>query len=215
MLTIYGNDISAPSNKVRFVANLLEIPYLYEHLDLGAGEQRKAEYLMVNPVGKVPAIVDDGFQLFESNAIIKYLADKHDSDLYPRDLQARAVVDQWMDFISLHISLAFSKIFFNRLLAPMRKIPVDENSLAEGLKMLAVHLPIVEEQLTRFAFVVGPNMTLADINLLAILDPAEVVGVDLSVYPHLTKWRHHLQKSDFYQACYPSYAQALERRYKS
>ena len=72
MLTIYGSDLSGPCNKTRFVANYLGLNYEYRRINLREGEQKQAWFLKINPVGKVPAMEEDGFCLFESAAICKY-----------------------------------------------------------------------------------------------------------------------------------------------
>lgn len=118
MLTIYGSDLSGPANKVRFVANLAGLSYQYRRINLREGEQKQEWFLKVNPIGKVPAMEDDGFCLFESGAICKYLCEKAGSDLYPKDLKQRAEVEQWADFSNLHISVNVSKVAYNRLFAP-------------------------------------------------------------------------------------------------
>ena len=82
-MKIYGTYLSAPANKVRLTASALGLDVEYHNLDLTKGEHKSPEYLEVNPLGKVPAIDDDGFYLFESNAICRYMANKSDSDLYP------------------------------------------------------------------------------------------------------------------------------------
>ena len=133
MLKIYGSDLSSPVNKVRFVANYLGLKYDYIIVKLREGEQNKPEFLRINPVGKIPAIDDDGFCLFESNAICRYLADKNQSAIYPKELKERANVDQWLDFGSMHVGAAVSKVVYNRIFAPMRKIEVDERSIKEEI----------------------------------------------------------------------------------
>ena len=110
MLTIYGADLSSPSNKIRFVANILSLDYTYRPVKLRDGENRQDWYLKLNPTGKIPVIDDNGFVLFESNAICKYLLEKNNSALYPKDLKQRAIVDQWADFVSMHVSMALSKV---------------------------------------------------------------------------------------------------------
>ena len=85
MLKIYGANLSGPANKVRFTANYLGLDYEYVQVKIREGEHRHPEFLAINPVGKIPAMDDDGFVLFESSAIVRYLAEKHDSDLYPKD----------------------------------------------------------------------------------------------------------------------------------
>ncbi len=210
MLTIYGSDLSSPANKVRFVANYLGLKYDYKKIDLGAGEQRKPEILKLNPVGKVPFIDDDGFVLAESGAIIKYFADKVGSSLYPKDLKERALVDQEIDFVTLHVNAALQKIVYNRVFAPRRKIAVDERSLEEGLNFLGRFLPIVEAQLAKSAYLAGNTLTLADMTLLSGLDPAEVAGIDLSPYPCIRTWRENLRKQEFYTKCYKQYGESLK-----
>ena len=212
MLTIYGSDLSAPANKVRFAANAIGIKYEYKRIDLRAGEHLKPEFLAVNPVGKVPAIDYDGFKMFESNAIIRYLADKHNSPLYPKDVKERAVVEMWLDFGSMHVGAALSKVIYNRLFAPLRDIPVDEASLKEGLKFLGRFLPVVDGQLAKNKYITGATFTLADINLLALFDPCELAGIDLSAYPNITRWCNALRKEKFYTDCHQEYGASIKDR---
>ena len=94
MLKIYGSDLSYPANKVRFVANALGLPFEYIRINLRTGEQKSEWFLKLSPAGKIPAIDDHGFCLFESNAIVRYLAEKVDSAIYPKDLKERATVNQ-------------------------------------------------------------------------------------------------------------------------
>ena len=211
MLKIYGSDLSSPANKVRFAANAIGIKFEYVLIDLRAGQHQQPEFLKVNPVGKIPAIDDDGFMLFESNAIIRYLADKNNSPLYPKALKERAVVDQWIDFGSMHVGLAFSKVVYNRIFAPIRGVPVDEGSLKDGLTFLDRFLPIVDKQLSEHKFIVGDKMTLADINLLALMDPAEHASIDLTKYKNITKWRSGLKQQDFYTKCFKEYGERLKQ----
>lgn len=210
MLKIYGFPVSLPSNKVRFVVNKLGLDYEFISVDLQAGENMTEKFLNLNPVGKVPVMDDDGFILFESGAIIKYLSCKHGSPLYPEGLKERADVDKWIDFTTIHVGAAFGRVFFNRLLAPIVGVEVDERSIKDGLSFLDRFLPVVENQLSDNPYLAGGELTLADFNLLSVLDPAEVSGVDLSPYPNLTNWRNRLQKEDFYTGCHSSYAEVLK-----
>jgi len=160
----------------------------------------------MNPLGKVPAIEDDGFSLAESNAIIRYLADKQQSPLYPRDLQQRAVVDQWMDYASQHVAIATSKIGFNTVFYKIFNAEKDERSLQDGHHFLEKYLKVVEQQLNTYPYLAGKNLSLADFSLLAALDVCEVCKIDLSPYPHIQAWRKKLMQEAFYQKCHESYA---------
>lgn len=211
MLKIYGSDLSGPANKVRFAANALGLPYEYIRVNMREGEHKKPEYIQLHPAGKVPVLDDDGFVLFESNAMMKYLAGKKKSDLYPQDLKERMVVDQWIDFASFHVGDAVSRVTYNRFFASLRNFPVDESSLKAGLEFLNRYLPIIDGQLGRHAYLAGDKLTLADINLLAILDPAEVANIDLSPYKNIVRWRKELKAKDFYTKCHREYAESLAR----
>ncbi len=210
MLTIFGFDFSSPANKVRFAANAMGLKYDYKRVNLLAGEQKTPEFLKMNPAGRVPAIDDNGFKAFESNAIIKYLADKNNSPLYPKDLQKRTIVDQWIDFACMHVQTALNRVTFNRAMYKMFNVEKDERSLSDGLKFLGQHLPIIEKQLKENKFLAGSEMTLADINLLAVLDPAELSSVDLSAYPSIVSWRNNLKKQAFYTQCHNSLEEVFQ-----
>lgn len=209
MLTIYGTELSSPSNKVRFVANELGLEYEYKSVNLIAGENKLEEHLKLHPGGKVPVIDDDGFVLFESNAIIRYLAAKSESPLYPAGAKQRGLVDQWADFVSHHISSSVGRVLVNRVFAPFLNQEVDERSLADGLSFLEQFLPVVDAPLKERRYLAGGELTLADFNLLSGLDPAEVAQVDLSGYLNITRWRQDLMGRDFYTKCHKSYGDVL------
>lgn len=209
MLKIYGADLSTPSCKVRFVANALGLAYEYKRVDLVKGENKSEAHLRLHPGGKVPVIDDDGFVLFESNAITRYLAAKQESPLYPKGIRQRAIVDQWIDFVSHHVATSVSRVLFNRVFAPFLNVEVDERGISEGLSFLERFLPVVDEPLKERRYLAGSEMTLADFNLLSALDPAEVAQVDLTGYLNITRWRKDLQSKDFYTKCHASYADVL------
>ncbi len=211
MLKIYGSDLSSPSNKVRFTANALGLNYEYIKVNLREGEHKKPEFLRLNPIGKIPAIDDDGFTLFESNAIIKYLADKNSSTLYPKGLQERAIVDEWIEFTSHHVYQAISKIVYNRLFAPRMKVSVDERSLADGLAWVERFFPIVDNQLAKNQFLTGKSMTLADLNLLAAFDPVGIADIDISQYINIVRWRNALRQKGFYTQCHKEFGESLKQ----
>jgi glutathione S-transferase len=210
MLTIYGSDLSGPAIKVRLTASLLGIDHQWQLVNLREGEQKKEWFLKINPVGKVPAIDDDGFYLFESNSICRYLCDKHSSALYPKDVKKRATIDQWIDFVSFQVGANFIPVVYNRLFAPLRGMPVNEKAITDGLESLKQYFPIIEKQLTRHKYIVSQEISLADVILLALLEPAEMAKIDFSAYPKLNAWRAELKKQSFYTRCYKEYGEILK-----
>lgn len=215
MLKIYHAPLSGGANKVRMCANALGLEYEAIAVDLGSGKQRTPEYLAVNPFGKVPAIDDDGFYLFESNAIVKYLCRKHGSVLYPRELHSQAVVDQWCDFAVSLLAPAFGRVVFNRLLAPMRGASVSQESLEDGLRFIGNYLPVIEERLGASAYIARPEMTIADIAILSVLDPAEACEIELSGFSRLYTWREALRAQKFYRDVHAYYGEGVLPEAKS
>jgi len=209
MLKIYGANLSAPANKVRMTANTLEMEYDYIQVNIRKGEHREEEYLKMHPAGKVPVINDNGFILFESDAIIKYLAICEFLNLYPEDIKQRALIDQWIDFTGIHVNGAMGRVVFNRVFASFANVPSDKRSMSDGVKFLARFLPVIDRQLSKAKYLVGEQFSLADIALLATLDPAEVAGVDLRPYQNIVKWRNGLKQKNFYTQCHASYEEAL------
>ncbi len=211
MLKIYGADLSSPANKVRFVANFLEIEYEYIRVSFKKGEHKKEEYLKIHPAGKIPAIDDDGFTLFESDAICKYLASQKQSSLYPLDIKQRAIVDQWVDFSTVHTGVAMGKVLFNKVFAPIVGAPVDEQSMKDGYMFLSRFLPVLDDALAKNKHLASDCLSLADMTLLATLDPLEVSGVEFNKYKNICQWRNSLKKERFYTQCHDSYGEVLKK----
>ncbi|MEE9423346.1 MAG: glutathione S-transferase family protein [Methylococcales bacterium] len=205
MLKIYGLDFSPWVNRVRFTANQIGLEYDYVKVDLMGGEGQSTEYIKVHPAGKVPAIDDDGFVLFESGAICRYLATKSTSPLYPDDLKAKAIIDQWTDYSVTHIAMAMQKVLFNKVIYKFMDKEQDKRSLEEGQEFLQRFLPIIDTQLNTMNYLAGNSISLADMILLAWLDPAEISELDLSPYPQICKWRNQLKQEAFYTKCYSNY----------
>jgi len=210
MLTIYGSDLSGPAIKVRLTASFLGLNYKWQLVNLREGEQKKEWFLKINPVGKVPAIDDDGFHLFESNAICKYLCDKSNSPLYPKDVKKRATIEQWIDYVTAHIGANFVPVMYNRIFATLRGLPVNEKAIVDGEEALKQYFPLIEKQLSQHQYVVSQEISLADIILFAFLEPAEMARIDLNIYPKLNAWRADLKKQSFYTSCYKEYGEMLK-----
>ena len=90
------------------------------------------------------------------------------------------------------------------------KVAVDENSLKEGLIWIERFYPIIDNQIGGGDYLVFNKFSLADINLLAILDPCEVADIDLSKYQNITRWRNNLKQKDFYTKCHKEFGEMLK-----
>lgn len=201
MIVIYANSFSSPCNKVRYACELIGVPYEWKHLDFASGDHKTPAHLARHPAGKIPVIDDDGFILWESDAICRYLDAKYDGTLIPDDLQRAALVNQWNAYTTQHVANAVSKVAYNRIIAPKFGLPVFEDSLNEGLDWLHNRqLPIIDRQLEHHTHLAGDDISLADISLLSTLDMAEIAEISLDAFSHLLRWRSTLQARPFWLA---------------
>lgn len=198
MLTIYYHPISFPSLTVLFAAEAIGLSYERKVVDLQSGEQRSDAYKAINPFSRVPAISDGDFTLSETSAIIRYLARKQKSSLYPADFGAQAKVDQWSEFVVHHIRMPVGRVQFNRVVAPMIGQEADEKSLQFGLHMLEANLPLIEQRLSENAFLCGDKMSLADVCLVGALEPVKMAKIDITAFPILGKWLDARRSESFY-----------------
>ena len=190
--------------------NALELEYKFEIKNPIAGECQTEDYLKMSPAGKVPALDDDGFVLFESNTIMKYLCRKHKSDFYPADITAQANVDKWLDFTTIHLGTGVAKVLFNKIVAPMVDADVDEQSLKDGYAFIERFLGVIDKQLGTSTYLASNSMTIADFCLLATVDPVDVVEVNISQFPNVDAWRNKLMQESFYTKMHNSYGEMLE-----
>jgi glutathione S-transferase len=211
MIKLYGFELSFPVNRVRLCLNALGLDYEFIRLNPLTGENKTKEFLKLSAAGKMPAIDDDGFSLFESNAIMKYLCRKYKSDFYPSDIIAQANVDKWLDFTAIHLGVGIGKVFFNKIVAAMVGADVDEQSMKEGYGFTKRFLGVIDKQLGTSTFLASDAMTIADFCLLGTIDLAEVIDVDMSKYPHVNAWRNKLMQQSFYKKVHNSYGETLEK----
>ena len=163
MLQILGKVTSINVRKVLWTCAELQLPFQQEDWGSGFRSTETAEFLALNPNAMVPVIKDDGFVLWESNTIIRYLASRYgDAHLYPTELQARARIDQWIDWQGAELNRAWSYAF----LALVRKSSAhqDAEAIRVSSENWARHIAIVNRQLeTTGAFIAGRDFSLADI----------------------------------------------------
>ncbi len=178
MLKLYGSARSRASI-VQWYLEELGVPYEFVILDMQAGEHRQPEYLAINPIGKVPAIVEGDFQLWESGAILLYLADKYgNSKLSPEE---RAVLTQWV-------------LFANATLGP----GIFGEATRE--KELPRLLTPLNEIFERQPFLLGDEFTVADVAVGSILTYIPIMlKLDLSSYPFVLQYMQQISERAAFQ----------------
>ena len=165
MLQVLGRSSSINERKVLWTCDELGLPYDREDWGMGFRSTQAPEFLALNPNALVPVIKDDGFVLWESNAICRYLAAREGrTDLLPAEPQARAIVEQWIDWQSGHLNNAWRYAF----LALSRKSPAhtDAAAITASVHDWNRQMRLLNAQLDKTGtYVAGPCFTLADIVL--------------------------------------------------
>jgi glutathione S-transferase len=163
VLRILGRANSFNVRKVLWVCDELGIPFEREDWGRGYTPASSPEFLAINPIGLVPAVIDDGVVLRESNAIVRYLATKHGADdIYPRDPVERAHVEQWMDWANYETSISLRGAF----LGGMLKEPPWNNPwfVEQGRRQITKEVGQLEQHLGEGGpYMCGDRFTLADI----------------------------------------------------
>jgi glutathione S-transferase len=162
MLKVWGRDTSSNVQKVMWAVTEIGLPV--ERIDIGGpfGKNREKPYLAMNPNGLVPTIEEeDGFTLWESNSIVRYLAAKHKSSLEPADLKVRAQAQKWMDWQLAVMAPAILPLFLGLVRTP----PAERNAKAieDSKARTGEAARILDDQLGRTAFLAGGAFSYGDI----------------------------------------------------
>jgi glutathione S-transferase len=204
-MRLYYNPLSGNSRRARIAALLLRTDLHLVLVDLPKGEQHQPPHLQRNPNGRVPVLDDDGFLLWESRAIMQYLADKTPGQsLYPTDARARADVNRWLFWDTAHFAQGVAVLTFERLIKRMsgRGEP-DPAEVKRGEGLVAQFFPVLEGQLAGKTWVTQDRMTLADVSLGTTLALARLLEIDLGPYPSMRAWHGRIRELDAWRATEP------------
>lgn len=184
-MLLYDFPFSPNCRKVRAVAYELGIPFESVFVDLFAGT-RPPGFAAKNPNDRVPVLDDDGFVLWESTAIMRYLA--RDSALVPSDPRRAADMDRWIAWQLAHLGPAMSKVGRERIVKRLRgQGQPDLARIAEGTAEFDTLTTVLEQSLSDDAYVAGP-LSLADFALAAHYGLAEPCELSLASYPRVRAW---------------------------
>jgi glutathione S-transferase len=162
MLKLWGRVNSINVQKVLWALEELKVPYERTDAGMAFGVVNEPFYKKMNPNSRVPTIDDDGFVLWESNAIVRYLAAKHGAGLlYPNDAKQRADSDRWMDWASNHIGPVITPVFWGLIRTPAEKRNMAQIE-AEAEKT-AQQFQVLELGLEGKDYVAGKDFTMGDI----------------------------------------------------
>jgi len=198
MLKIWGNADSINVQKVLWCCE--EIGLAYERIDAGRhyGVVNTAEFRRLNPNGLVPTIEDDGFVLWESGSVLRYLAAKHASgSLWPEDVVARADADRWIDWSNSTLWPSMVPIFRAFLRTPEHER--DDNLVEAARRETLDAMHILDAQLEGRAFVGGERFTMGDIALGCAVWRWMTLPIERDELPQVQRWFDALSKREAYR----------------
>jgi glutathione S-transferase len=191
MLRIWGRVNSVNVKKALWCVE--ELGLKYERIDAGMqfGVNKTPEYLGMNPTGLIPTIDDDGFTLWESHTIVRYLCAKHSAgSLWPTDLKARADAERWMDF-AFAFQGAMRAVFWGLIRTPPEKR--DAKAIEDGVKKSIELASLLDKVLAGKAYVAGQAFTMGDIPIGCEVQRYLRVPIERPAQPNLQAWFERLR----------------------
>ena len=188
MIKIWGRNTSSNVQKVMWAVGEMALPH--QRIDVGGafGKNKEPPYLAMNPNGLVPTLEEeDGFTLWESNSIVRYLAAKHASrTLEPADLKTRALAHKWMDWQLSVMSPAITPVFWGLIRTPPEKR--DANAIAAGKTRTIEAAQIVDRQLGKTSYLAGDAFSYGDIPVGIMIYRYTQLIPERAPTPHLDRW---------------------------
>jgi len=190
MFTIFGIFGSPFVRAIRIALDEKQLPWAWA--PFAVGEHKQEPYLSRQPFGKIPAVEDDGFALYETNAVLRYLdRKKPEPALIPSDPHRAARMDQIMCIVDCYLFRNAMPIAFNRIIAPRIGRPVDEDAIAAALPDTRVVIGAIAKLHRPGHFLTGDTLSLADIAVLPHLDMLDKTPEGHAIlqdFPNLSEW---------------------------
>ena len=188
MIKIWGRNTSSNVQKVMWAVGEMGLPH--ERIDIGGpfGKNREPAYLAMNPNGLVPTLEEeDGFLLWESNSIVRYLAAKHRAGvLEPADLRTRARASAWMDWQLSVLGPAIFDCFWGLIRTPQEKR--NHAAIEESKKKTTAAVAILDSQLAKTAYLAGGAFSYGDIPAAVLCNRYRALVPERPAFPHFERW---------------------------
>ncbi len=186
MLTIYGHPMSTCTRKVLMTLNENEAPFKLSVVDFATGQHKQETHLKHQPFGRIPAIDDNGFEMFESRAICRYIDQTTHHKLVPSDPKAQAKMEQWVSIETSEFTPHAMKFVYKHIF----KRDVDDATIEAATKGLEACCTVLDKQLAETPYLGGKDITLADVCFMpyveyAINTPAKAI---FEKHPHFMAW---------------------------
>ena len=191
-MELLGRATSGNVQKVIFMLEELKLPY--ERKDYGKqfNNTTTPEYAAMNPMKKVPTLVDGDTVVWQSNSILRYLANKTRSALYPADAAQRSQVDRWMDWSLAEYNPVYLAGFRDAKKAEAERAADTATNLGNELELL-------EDQLAKTRWVAGDQFSIADVALGPVIKRGVGFPLGLPAFPKISAWVAALQARPAFQ----------------
>jgi len=189
-MKLYGFPPSPNTWQVRALATHIGVPLEFEMVDLPKGGSRTPAFLAINPSGRTPALVDGDFKLWETLAIMQYVAGKKPNPLWPNDAKSRAQITAWQSWNLAHWNRdACVPLLFERFVKQMLNLGTpDETAIAKGVEGFAREAGMLNAHLAKQKHLIGDALTIADFAVASPLFYAKQAALPLTPYPHISNW---------------------------
>jgi glutathione S-transferase len=200
MIVFYGSPMSS-AGRTHWMLEEIGVPYEYKRISLRDGDNKKPEFLKINPAGKIPTLVDGDLVLTESMAINFYLAEKYGKGLMPADLVGRARVYEWSFWAIANVQPLLLAILLNTMIRP--EAERDPQAVSAAREQLPPYVDVLNRALQGKEYLVGDRFTVADLNAASVIGLTAFVGIDLSAYANVQAWSSRVQAR-------PAFAKSLD-----
>ena len=190
------------------VARHLELPVEFVRVDLAKGEHKAPDYLVLNPNGRVPTLIDGDVRLWEADAIMGYLAKSARSDLLPDDERLIDVM-RWLSWASNHFTRHAGNLYFQHVIKPnFLKAEPDPAAVEEASGYLRQFAAVLDEHLKGRKYLVGDGLTIADFAVGVTLPHAEKAKLPIGGFKEIARWHDRLSELPAWRQPFPAGAQA-------
>jgi glutathione S-transferase len=197
MIKIFGHPVSTCTRKVLMTAAETNTPFEFVTVDFAKGEHKAEPHVSRQPFGQVPAIDDDGFRVYESRAICRYIDERGGGKLVPSDAKGRALMEQWISVETSNFTPHAMKFIYHHVF----RRPQEPAVLEAAGKGLEKALGVMDATLAKQPYLVGSELTLADVVYMPYIEYA--IGSDarsiFDKFPNVSSWWKRISERSTWQ----------------
>lgn len=202
-LKLYYNRHSPYCQKLRFFLEETDLPYEIVQVDLATFDFQSPEFLKLSPAGLIPVIESEYGVVADSTAAMRYLCDRfHLHGFFPVNLEERADVDFWLEYVSQHAGRYLLSLAWHRHWHRKEGETLNHQAVTDSLAGLRKFMPAIDRRLSDRRYLHGPRLTLADINLAAFLFQARFADLSLETWPAVAAFQRGIETRPAWQTVF-------------